>query len=462
MNIRHSHYHQWLFVFSVLLLTMGAGRMLAQGTDSPIVRIGGDYYTSDGASAPKAITTWGYNQQLVMSPDGTHFAYLSYPQTVVDALKVSGDALVEKPTNIWLMNQQTLNSQKLADQPPEAAFFSAETPDKAVVRSLPAWSADGKKLAWTEIVLQDIYRQRIVVYDLASDTATTVATSVPATIRYQNGQSVLSSLLWVGDWLVVHGSTAVNSTPVDALLVYAQDGSLHQTIVLNANASRMPLEILPVGVQVAVYYSSGAWEVVDPDTGATQPSAVGPEMYSLHPASNGSMTISTSVNSDHTFSIQVVDAQGKPSGEAVNVGASLDGVALSPYGTGAAYISGGTASVLRQGYVVPLPSDEPASILVWGASAWRMPSACPGAMPTRLTVGGQGRVVPGTGSNNLRAQPSKQAAKKGAIAEGDTFTVMAGPKCGDGMMWWGVNDNGTTGWTAEGKDNQYYVEPVSG
>ena len=39
---------------------------------------------------------------------------------------------------------------------------------------------------------------------------------------------------------------------------------------------------------------------------------------------------------------------------------------------------------------------------------------------------------------------------------------MAGPKCGDGMLWWGVNYNGTTGWTAEGKDNEYYIEPVSG
>ncbi|MGQ9909944.1 MAG: SH3 domain-containing protein [Candidatus Flexifilum sp.] len=86
---------------------------------------------------------------------------------------------------------------------------------------------------------------------------------------------------------------------------------------------------------------------------------------------------------------------------------------------------------------------------------------CPGFLPSRLIVGGTGRVTPGT-PNRLRAQPAISAPPVGTIPGGGTFQVLAGPQCDPaGIAWWQVNYNGTIGWTAEGQGSTYFVEPVA-
>lgn len=86
---------------------------------------------------------------------------------------------------------------------------------------------------------------------------------------------------------------------------------------------------------------------------------------------------------------------------------------------------------------------------------------CPGFLPSRLVVGGTGRVTPGT-PNRLRAQPAVSAPPVGTIPGGESFQVLAGPQCDPaGIAWWQVNYNGTIGWTAEGQGSTYFVEPVS-
>jgi hypothetical protein len=87
---------------------------------------------------------------------------------------------------------------------------------------------------------------------------------------------------------------------------------------------------------------------------------------------------------------------------------------------------------------------------------------CPGFLPSRLQVGGTGRVTPGT-PNNLRAQPNLTAPLVGQIPGGNVFTVLSGPFCDqvNGMAWWQVNHNGSIGWTGEGQGNVYWVEPAN-
>ncbi|GAB4513050.1 MAG: hypothetical protein OHK0046_13420 [Anaerolineae bacterium] len=81
-------------------------------------------------------------------------------------------------------------------------------------------------------------------------------------------------------------------------------------------------------------------------------------------------------------------------------------------------------------------------------------------MPTRLTAGIQARVSPGL-PNNLRAEPDVNGARIGEIPGGAIFEVAAGPSCDEqGRLWWQVNYDGLVGWTAEGVDNEYFVEPV--
>jgi uncharacterized protein YraI len=88
-------------------------------------------------------------------------------------------------------------------------------------------------------------------------------------------------------------------------------------------------------------------------------------------------------------------------------------------------------------------------------------NVCPGNLPSRLVVGGQGRVLPGL-PNNLRANPSTGSAWIGVIPAGGVFAVLSGPQCGENIIWWQVNYNGTVAWTGEGQGNNYWVEPATG
>lgn len=87
-------------------------------------------------------------------------------------------------------------------------------------------------------------------------------------------------------------------------------------------------------------------------------------------------------------------------------------------------------------------------------------STCPGAPPTRLSIGQTGRVTPGA-ANNFRSQPSMSAELLGKIPAGASFAVLEGPVCSDGLAYWKVDYNGQVGWTAEGRGSEYWVEPVT-
>ncbi len=97
-----------------------------------------------------------------------------------------------------------------------------------------------------------------------------------------------------------------------------------------------------------------------------------------------------------------------------------------------------------------------------GASSTSM-VGCPSAPPPRLAIGDTGRVTPGL-PNTLRSLPGKSVSGSvmtGQIPAGGTFTVLAGPQCADAYVWWQVNYNGKIGWTPEGENTTYWLEPVA-
>ncbi len=88
------------------------------------------------------------------------------------------------------------------------------------------------------------------------------------------------------------------------------------------------------------------------------------------------------------------------------------------------------------------------------------PITCDGAPRSRLVVDQQGRVTLGK-ANNLRDKPTKNGSQViGQMPELNTFSVLEGPVCANDLAWWKVNFNGLVGWTAEGQNDEYWVEPL--
>jgi uncharacterized protein YgiM (DUF1202 family) len=86
------------------------------------------------------------------------------------------------------------------------------------------------------------------------------------------------------------------------------------------------------------------------------------------------------------------------------------------------------------------------------------PVHCAGLRYVRLQVNGQGRVLPGD-PNSLRSEASTSSDKIGVIPAGGIFTVLEGPACVENGAWWRVDYQGLVGWTGEGQDESYWVEP---
>jgi len=85
---------------------------------------------------------------------------------------------------------------------------------------------------------------------------------------------------------------------------------------------------------------------------------------------------------------------------------------------------------------------------------------CPGVVPSRLHVGGQGQVLPGQ-SNRFRTAPNGDII--GMIPANGVFDVLGGPVCtSNSITWWKVRFNGSDGYTAEAQASTYFVQPFTG
>jgi hypothetical protein len=92
------------------------------------------------------------------------------------------------------------------------------------------------------------------------------------------------------------------------------------------------------------------------------------------------------------------------------------------------------------------------------------PGACPGALPSRLQVGGSGIVsLEPPVANRVRSDPDRDAQVLGQLMPGEKFTVLDGPRCADGWTWWFVRSRAQEleGWTSEGDAETYWLQPAA-
>lgn len=113
-------------------------------------------------------------------------------------------------------------------------------------------------------------------------------------------------------------------------------------------------------------------------------------------------------------------------------------------------------------------SDDKSIVILCGtAPAPETVPPCPppndaAFLAPRLSKGIQARVIAGGLPNVIREQPGSSSKLLGQIPPNDTFIVIDGPRCTllDKIVWWQVNYNNLIGWTGEGQEGTYWLEPA--
>lgn len=94
---------------------------------------------------------------------------------------------------------------------------------------------------------------------------------------------------------------------------------------------------------------------------------------------------------------------------------------------------------------------------------YALPKACP-VKYTRLQVGGKAVVSKALDlPNRIRSEPKKGDNIIAQIYPGTTVTILEGPVCADGVVWWKVAHSSIpdgAGWTAEGDGETFFLDPL--
>jgi len=182
--------HRNIFVAFVAaiaaVLTLGVLSVGAQSiNDELITYYEGDLWTWQPGGTPEQITTWSYNGGPVISPDGSLIAYRSISSEAVEEIESPGQGIVyhgEAPSNIYIMTVSNQNFERIAHQDTERVF-----------RSIPTWSPDGTKLAWTEMRGDYQPSADVVVYDTNGGSTRTIAS---IEMGFQDAGFALPILQW--------------------------------------------------------------------------------------------------------------------------------------------------------------------------------------------------------------------------------------------------------------------------
>ncbi len=82
---------------------------------------------------------------------------------------------------------------------------------------------------------------------------------------------------------------------------------------------------------------------------------------------------------------------------------------------------------------------------------------------TRLKIGNLVQLI-GEMPNRVRSEPQKGENVVGQFIADETYILLDGPVCSEGLVWWEIADPrlpGGSGWTAEGNGQEYWLEPIN-
>jgi hypothetical protein len=479
--------------FCAIILCILCLPLLSQAqTDDMIAYSNGDLFTwSLANNVPQQITSWGYNGGAVLSPDSSKIAFLSFDGSYAD--RIANSDWAEPFANIWVMDTATREFQWINDQ-------STATGD-GIYRSIPVWSPDGTRLAWTE--LSTYPDTSIQIYDFRTNTITILANNI--NIGYQDGGEIyLPTLQWGGAGIsrTVFNIVGDDFQGVETLEIYDTDTGGVFSIDLefinpNGNASTSHHWLNQDGNPMIALQADNRWGLLDPTTGSYTPLSgspvlqkVGDSSLQLIPVYNGSYSFDWYVNHNGTASALGYNTYSIESGFQPTIAPTGGIVAWNErtgvfiWDTGAQRKQQIITSDEYYSYYTPGPANIAWSPMEWVIStapiiinvrppeaptpipptAAPVPTAVPNVtnackLPARLKPG-QGAVLGDGANNNVRQSWSANSAWFGEIYPAEWVYVHEGPVCNEGYNWYLVSNDYIYGWTAEGFNGVYWLYPA--
>lgn len=359
-----------LLIFTALL----ASGLSAQQAASPAyLWVRGDLYRLDpDALTTEPLTATGTVSNPVIAPDGARIAYRQASPLGLEALdrvQAEGEiAEIDLPSDIVILDLVSGAMSTIAAQPADASLFVAGIADKAIVRSAPAWSPDGTRLAWTEFDF-GVEVPRLMIYDLAAATTTVLlpAISTPITqgrspeIRWGEGVFIINlSADAAGEQSYLMVSEAGTMTAAPRIGAVTDDYVLDFYAVQGANQT-----------YAGLFYASGRWTILDTQTGVGVPFPDVPHLVS-RAAGESSLRVRFDITPDMGMFWEVLNTTMAFTGAPARVTLSPDGQALAFIG----YPTFNGAAIWRNEAITEIPNtgetDDVFEVgaVLWGATEW--------------------------------------------------------------------------------------------
>jgi Tol biopolymer transport system component len=368
----------------VLFLLVAAHGASAQSNTPLILTINGDLWawSGDAAAPPVSLTTWGYNDPGVISPDGSRIAYNSLASMVVDAFARVGNLFGgEMPSNIWVIDFSG-NGIRVAEQPEGASFMSEGVADFGIIRSSPVWSPNGGQLLWAEQTYPNAL-DSLVIYDFATGSMRTIVANLPPSA----GVIAPKDVAWGQSGIVMYDvQIGADGVMIDLFTLYSPDGAALSSFQVGGSGRFMVYWALmdDNGREVlGVLFNDSVWELYDLASGASQVSTGIPELFStLNPA--GSLALSPSINEAGGFTWRALSSDGGVVAEFLSASYFVpQRYALSPDGQAVAYsdflegqnVFSELINVWRGGVITVIPNPVQFPLhggVQWAPLGWRV------------------------------------------------------------------------------------------
>jgi|GEM_PF-5966777 len=466
-----------LLILALLILTLV---IRAQDIALPAVLLTGGELVSWSPNDPDTFTTLTFTNQRIqeaaMSPDGQWIAYIVTAEVTIDAIERTGGFSGLQPTDVGLLNLDTLEHRTIAAQPENARLQEASGHDIVIVRSNLSWSPDSTQLVWGDIVTPRSI-MRLGMYHVVNDVTTTVVPPLPpqfgfplpfaphwgdggivvrSFIRNSDGDGELHDLYFLepdmtvrhivrfdGDTIIFSAEDFIREWLIFDDTPYYFIGNGQTNLLINASTGHIstPSE-LP-------YYEASAG--INNDIRVLLEYDVDTDMFVSF--IEDSPFVLTQTHSDSFAFLpnnDLVVHEGQGQLGAVDY-LTRDLIETQHKARSIHYLPP-TVNITELGAVggAELILATPPSI-----------ESCEGLLASRLQPGDTGRVVFGLGANNVRERPRADSELVTALAPGTPFSVLAGPACADGFPWWFIDTGNLIGWTAEGGGDTYWIEPIN-